>query len=177
MEITKDALHPVFVHANTFKIKYDPILKKNLVTNSLKELSYAKTAINNCPKESWFDDVKRYRCENLYYDFFFFPNLHLFSGDAGHSFGYSIYFPEDVDKTVVDYSYILRKKIKPNRIFPIVHFEAIKYGLLVYEEDIRMMEKVQRVLNNNLSENMHGAYEEDIKKFKKFLISVSNKEE
>jgi len=188
MEITKDSLHPVFVHANTFKIKYDP--KKMLFANSnknrnvnyeskvaVKELSYATNAPNNNPKETWFSDVKRYKNNDLYYDFFFFPNLHLFSGDAGHSFGYSIYFPEDVDKTIVDYSYILRKKIKPNRIFPIVHYEAIKYGLMVYEEDIKMMEKVQGILNKNYSESMHGVYEEDIKKFKKFLIFIAKNEE
>jgi phenylpropionate dioxygenase-like ring-hydroxylating dioxygenase large terminal subunit len=178
MEITKDEMHIPFVHSKTFKIKYEPTQSfnediENLPT--LKEMSYGITSKNNDPQEIWFKDVLRYKNDNLYYDFFFFPNLHLFSGDAGHSFGYSIYFPEDVDKTIVDYAYITRKKIKNNRIFNVVHAEAIKYGLKVYSEDIKMMENVQSGTSDIPGEQIQGMYEVSIVKFRKFIKNLIEK--
>jgi len=158
MDITKDSLHPRFVHRESFVFSGDKLddndyyeERKELIYNDLKNLSsfWKKNGDTNQKEEAWFKNVSRYGSEGAYYDLFIFPNFHMFSGDGGYSFGYTIYFPNSDNYTIADYAYTHGAKIKNDRTLHIVHQKAIGIGLKVFKEDIQMMENVSTSLKYN----------------------------
>lgn len=193
-EIVFDELHVPFVHANTFAklLKYEPNNKVGVVSSiddvqssgsdaghkdiwaSARELSFSIGTQNpNFKAETWHKDVDRYRGEDYYYDFYIFPNLHLISAAGGFAFSYCAYFPDDVDHTTVDYLFTTAKVKTFSHIIPVAHLESIRMGLTVYEEDVAMMEEVQRAVDPNFLPT-HGAYESHIRKWRHFFKEYSN---
>jgi phenylpropionate dioxygenase-like ring-hydroxylating dioxygenase large terminal subunit len=184
IEITMDEAHVPFVHSKTLN-KARPYSPPNyseikMVDEEkpflLKELSFkSEQKFEKIPKDKWHQDVDRYKDQDVYYDYYLFPNLHLASGDGGYSFWVENILPASISKTEIDIIFTTAKKIKSNRFFKIVHLEFMRHSLNLYNEDIAMMENVQTSsFNRPLSYN-HGKYEYRIKRWRKYFEQLNSK--
>jgi phenylpropionate dioxygenase-like ring-hydroxylating dioxygenase large terminal subunit len=178
MEITMDEAHVPFVHSKSLnKLRsYAPsdFSRIDIIDAdkpfTLKELSFKhETPHENAPNLEWHKDVERFKNNNSYYDFYFFPNLHLVCSDGGYSFSYENLYPNSFSQTNIFYAYMTCKKTKNNRFFKLAHLESMRYGLKVYNEDIAMMEIVQSNLSDKPVDHFSGKYEYRIKRWRKYF--------
>jgi phenylpropionate dioxygenase-like ring-hydroxylating dioxygenase large terminal subunit len=178
IEITMDEAHVPFVHSNSLNQlrPYIPSDFKNVnlvdadKPFSLKDLSFRhETPNENTPSLEWHKDVERFGKNNSYYDFYFFPNLHLVCSDGGFSFSYENLYPNSINQTDIFYAYMTSKKNKVNRYFKVAHLESMRYGLKVYNEDIAMMEIVQSNINDEPINHLSGKFEYRIKRWRKYF--------
>jgi phenylpropionate dioxygenase-like ring-hydroxylating dioxygenase large terminal subunit len=182
VEITMDEAHVPFVHSNSLNQlrPYIPSDFKNVnlvdadKPFSLKDLSFQhETPHENIPSLEWHKDIERYGKKNSYYDFYFFPSLHLACSDGGFSFSYENLYPNSTNQTDIFYAYMTSKKNKNNRHFKVAHLESMRYGLKVYNEDIAMMEIVQSNINNQPASHQNGKYEYRIKRWRKYFETLN----
>ena len=196
LEISLDPLHVPFVHKYTLlnirgfdsseivkQIEDDSLSRDVTGESFLSEvddpgasfMSPSFMVITKNPgikKEVWHEYVSRYGIEDVYYDLYIFPNLHFVSADGGHSFSYEAYFPQEMSSTIVDYVFTTAKKIKSDRVFSVVHLESLRIGLAVFEEDIVMMEAVGRNVGDKPLVSLHGRWESNVVRWRKFFQEV-----
>ncbi|MBU3633158.1 SRPBCC family protein [Polynucleobacter sp. AP-Feld-500C-C5] len=174
MEIVMDELHIPFVHPSTISTKkpFDPptfIEGEDLKFSHIKDLSYKSASLLPHVEETWHHMVEEYPAKGSYLDYYFFPNLHFMVPTGGHSFAYCALFPQEYDLTSIDYFYTTAKRKINNRIFSIVHSEAIGFGLRTFKEDIVMMENVQKSASSAILSGNYGKYEKRISAWRNYF--------
>jgi phenylpropionate dioxygenase-like ring-hydroxylating dioxygenase large terminal subunit len=127
----------------------------------LSDLSYESTAQFKLAPKAWHRDVSRFGSEDVYYNFFLYPNVNFIS-IGGYVFLVQQFNPVTPGKTEVDFSLMTARK---NRRIPAsaailwAHMSAEKE---VLNEDIRALEVLQASLHSGGVSANHGAYEKQL---------------
>jgi phenylpropionate dioxygenase-like ring-hydroxylating dioxygenase large terminal subunit len=173
VEITMDELHVPFVHNKTLaKLrKYTPsdfsANKSTINFKSSKDISFFNmTPLTTSVSHDWYPYVDRLGDKDVYYDLYIYPNLHVVCADGGYSFSYEAYFPDE-NGTNIDYLFSTAKIQRVSKVFPIVHYESLKYGLAVYKEDLEAVERMQSA--GNFPAPRYGAYECRIQAWREYF--------
>lgn len=120
----------------------------------------AVAAIPDRRRVPWHDKVDRWGGENdVYYDWLIYPNLHLSSGNSGHSFSIEHHAPVAPGRTDLELIWVMSRKKQP---FDDSHQALIAnmYGSKqIVGEDVAMLEAIQRGLHGEAPIPTHGAYE------------------
>jgi phenylpropionate dioxygenase-like ring-hydroxylating dioxygenase large terminal subunit len=174
IEITHDELHVPFVHSNTLnrKFKYKPkdysggdVGDSHASTiNCVKDLSQKFTDPWDVPAHEWHRLVEATFGGKVYLNWYFFPNLHMASADGGITFSYENLMPISASETLIEYFFATAKFKTKYLNKRSIHNEAIRIGIGVYMEDVKMMENISE--NQNLRKKYglnYGRYESNIK--------------
>jgi len=176
MEIVMDPLHIPFVHPSTISTKM-PFTPPPISTfpsqefeySSVSELSYKAATPLPHENENWHSMVESYPVKGSYLDYYFFPNLHFMVPTGGFSFAYCAQFPDQSNRTTINYFYTTAKRKIKHRIFQVVHSEAISFGLRTFLEDVAMMENVQKSADLYKLTGSYGGYDLHIKAWRNFF--------
>lgn len=165
-ENLRDANHVRYVHASTLfnyaEFEGLPDVHKiddNLVW--LSQLSYGgpDVEIPNLRKEEWHNHVERWDCENRYYNWILYPNIHFLSATCGYSFSLEHHNPISPTETEVSVYFLTAKKKAPYAESRAVLEGHMKDARIILDEDISVMEKIQSVVASAPSNAMPGSYE------------------
>jgi len=174
MEIVMDDLHIPFVHPNTISTKrpFEPpkfIHSESFKFSQIKNISYKTSTALPHVDETWHSMVDPFSAKGSYIDYYFFPNLHFMVPTGGYSFAYCAQFPKEDDSTLIEYLYTTAKRKFKNKIFTVVHSEAIGFGLRTFMEDVAMMENVQKSSKSSPLLGNYGNYENRIQAWRNFF--------
>lgn len=99
------------------------------------------------------------RIDDSYFNWLIFPNVHIASGNGGHSFVIEHHIPITPDRTDVEiYRFTARKK-QPYPTSSQVLLSEMHHSKLILSEDFGILEKVQSVLHTDAPIPTQGAYE------------------
>lgn len=177
-ENLRDLHHPRFVHPKTLakSISFKPQVNTEQAQESLSEITHtspsalrqemrrfsyggADAAIPDLKHFSWHDMVERWGCQDMYYNWLAFPNLHIASGNGGFSFTLEHHIPIAADRTDLEiYWFTSRKKI-PYASSSQVLLAQMHGSKSIVGEDIEIMEIVQAALHRDAPIPLQGAYE------------------
>lgn len=108
----------------------------------------------------WHDLVERWGHEDAYYNWLAYPNLHIASGNGGHSFTIEHHVPVAPGCTDLEvYRFSARKK-QAFAFSSAVLLEEMHGSKRVVGEDVDIMEKVQAALHADAPVPTQGAYED-----------------
>ena len=187
LEIIMDPLHAPFLHAQTLaKNRYAPTATNSpanirpfsppspdafhLAAEACDLSTYSSQEIKNFKQSPWFKDVSRYGALDHYYDWIFFPNLHIASASGGHSFLITHFSPISCGQTKIYQYFTTAKEISHNPYLASVRLESLREGIKTFEEDNTACENLHRnaVAYPN-EENIHGKYELAILRWRRWL--------
>jgi phenylpropionate dioxygenase-like ring-hydroxylating dioxygenase large terminal subunit len=170
----RDSLHPFFLHQRTLlkSIKFQlPGVAKNFPQSILllKHASYGgpDAPLNNYKNDAETKFVNKWPCQNRYYNYMIYPNLHIACPNNGESFIIENYIPISASKTNVEIYYVLTKNIFSSSEKSDYFSNAVEQSSKVYDEDFRVLEKIQSSYNgvkNNFKCNL-TTFDHMIKRF------------
>ncbi|MGU3629437.1 aromatic ring-hydroxylating oxygenase subunit alpha [Comamonas sp. C24C] len=177
-ENLRDANHPRFVHPKSLAkvVDFQPNVDERLLEESsqplqdcnntalrkeLSRLSYGgiDAMIENMHHFSWHDMVERWGDKNAYYNWLAYPNLHIASGNGGHSFTIEHHIPISPGCTDMEVYRFTAKKRQPFSFSSAVLLAEMHGSKQVVGEDIEVMEMVQSALHPEAPSPTQGAYE------------------
>ena len=177
-ENLRDANHPRFVHPKSLakSVNFIPSvnearhnescepmqeLSRAALQEDMRRFSYggADAPIPDMQHLSWHKLVERWGQENVYYNWLAFPNLHIASGNGGHSFTLEHHIPIAPGQTDLEiYRFTARKKL-PYAYSSQVLLSEMHGSKWVVGEDVAIMESVQAALHSEAPIPTQGAYE------------------
>lgn len=107
----------------------------------------------------WMDSVERWGDVDAYFNWLPFPNLHIASGNGGHSFTLEHHIPIAPGKTDLEIYFVTARKKKPYLASAQVLLASMHGSNLVLGEDVAQMEAIQSVLHESAPLPNQGAYE------------------
>ncbi|MBJ2144390.1 Rieske 2Fe-2S domain-containing protein [Delftia acidovorans] len=177
-ENLRDANHPRFVHPQSLAkvVDFRPSVDEALLQESsqglpdssasalrgeLRRFSYGgkDATIDNMQHFSWHALVERWGQEDAYYNWLAYPNLHIASGNGGHSFTIEHHVPVAPGCTDLEIYRFTAKKRQPFAFSNSVLLAEMHGSKLVVGEDIQIMEMVQSALHDAAPLPTQGAYE------------------
>jgi len=180
-ENLRDANHPRYVHAQTlarnvnFHASIDEAQHRRAVEvcsggssggrgaqmELLRTFSFggADTTLNELKPLEWHDVVERYGNLDHYYNWLAYPNLHIASGSGGYSFTIEQHNPVSPGVTELVVYWLTARKKRPYPAMPAVLHASLNGGFKVLEEDIKVMEMVQKALHFEAPLPRQGDYE------------------
>ena len=127
----------------------------------LQDLSYESRADFNVEKRPWHDSVERFGSEDVYYNFFLYPNVNFISV-AGHIFLIQQFNPLAPAETEIGFSLMTarkRRRIPASAALLWAHLCGEK---AVLDEDIVALEALQAGLHAGGHPARHGIYEKHL---------------
>lgn len=107
----------------------------------------------------WHSSVERWGDQDAYYNWLSIPNLHIASGNGGHSFTIEHHIPIAPDKTDLELYWITARKKQPIASSHQVLLANMHGSKQIVGEDVDMLEKIQTGLHLNAPIPNQGAYE------------------
>ena len=133
----------------------------------------AIAAIPDRRRVPWHGKVDRWGGENdVYYDWLIYPNLHLSSGNSGHSFSIEHHTPLAPGCTDLELIWVMSRKNQPfdDSYQALV---ANMYGSRqIVGEDVAMLEAIQAGLHNAAPLPMQGAYEHTNRRIQRWYTTL-----
>ena len=117
------------------------------------------TALKELKPYEWHGAVERFGSLDYYYNWLAYPNLHIASGSGGYSFTLEQHNPVAPGVTELTVYWLTAKKKRPYPAMPAVLLASIEVGYQVLEEDIKVMEMVQKNLHAEAPLPRQGDYE------------------
>ncbi len=180
-ENLRDANHPPFVHAQTLakSVDFHAVIdeaqhrrSENVCEGAasgdrtrqmelLRSFSFGgpDTALNELKPLEWHGAVDRFGNLDHYYNWLAYPNLHIASGSGGYSFTLEQHNPVAPGVTELVVYWLTAKKKRPYPAMAAVLQASLNGGFRVLEEDIRIMEMVQKNLHAGAPLPRQGDYE------------------
>jgi len=179
-ENLRDSLHPRFIHATSIykTVKFEATINEQELGNIklyLKSGSDNKTThykwlrsfsggglnepIENLSRYDWHSYVQRYGVDDWYLNWLMYPNLHIASGSAGHSFIIEHHIPTSAETTDLWVYYVTGKKKRKYLTSPAVLFAHLEGARKVLAEDISILEKVQGQIKKGSPLQNNGDFE------------------
>ncbi|MEZ0232282.1 MAG: aromatic ring-hydroxylating dioxygenase subunit alpha [Methylophilaceae bacterium] len=166
-----DYNHVAFVHPRTFR----PLLSTEVVPVSgevippindttLSSLSFATESSIKIEAQTWHTQVDRYKDTDSYYNFFIYPNVNFISL-GGLVFLIQQYDPVSPGKTNVIFSLMTASEKKKIPAMPAILWGHLKGEKRVLDEDIVLLEALQKNLYVDSQRAYHGAYETQLQRF------------
>lgn len=193
-ENLRDSNHPRYVHAQTlakyvdFQAAIDETehrraseIDKDVSIHgrarqmeSLRSFSVGgvDTALKELKPLEWHGVVERYGAIDYYYNWLAYPNLHIASGTGGYSFTLEQHNPVAPGVTELTVYWLTAKKKRPYPAMTAVLLASIEGGYRVLEEDIKVMEMVQKNLHAQASPPRQGDYEYQNKMVEKWYTDL-----
>jgi phenylpropionate dioxygenase-like ring-hydroxylating dioxygenase large terminal subunit len=127
-------------------------------------------------KVPWHDKVQPWGGEDRYYDWLAYPNLHIASGNAGHSFTVESYTPVAPDRTDLELIWVMARRKQD--------FETAEQALIwnmhgskqIVGEDIAMLEAIQAGLHIDAPVPVQGDYEAPNGAIERFYTTIMETE-
>lgn len=110
-------------------------------------------------KVPWHAMVQPWGGEDRYYDWQAYPNLHIASGNAGHSFTLECYTPVAPGRTDVELFWVMARKTQDFDFSAQALLANMHGSKKIVGEDIAMLEAIQHVLHGQAPMPHQGAYE------------------
>ena len=117
----------------------------------------------------WHGNVERWRAsatsgadprtDDANFNWLAYPNIHIASGDGGHSFTIEHHIPVAPDRTDVEVYYLTARKKQPYATSAQVLLSSMHAGQRILKEDYDILEGVQSVLHPSAPLPTQGAYE------------------
>lgn len=117
----------------------------------------------------WHGNVERWRASTLsgadprtddaYFNWLVYPNLHIASGDGGHSFTLEHHIPVAPGRTDVEIYYVTARKKHPYATSAQVLLSSMHAGQRILKEDYDILEQIQSVLHPDAPVPTQGSYE------------------
>ena len=112
------------------------------------------------PREPWMDMVERWGdTDGGYLNWQLYPNLHMATGNGGHSFTIENYLPVAPGRTDVEILFVTGRKKKNYAASSKVLLENMHFSKRILGEDFGMLEKIQADLHEGAPVPTQGAYE------------------
>ena len=171
----RDSLHPFFIHKDTLlnAICFEkPGIAKDIPETFLF-LEHASYGGPDVALKEVFEDkrfINKWPCEQRYYNYFIYPNLHIACADNGKSFVIENYIPTSPSTTTIEVYYSLTENslnnTEKNELFMNLHCSASK----IYNEDFTILENIQTnytftIFKEKLISHKHTHYDLMIKRF------------
>lgn len=168
--------HVPFVHSSSFAplmqrlrngaqaaAKAPPPAPDSEVGDDLRDLSYEARAPFDFRHWPWHDSVERFVSDSIYFNFFIYPNVN-FICMAGVIFLTQQFNPVAPDKTNVRLTMATAKRRQRLPAAPAILWGHMKSEKRVIDEDIRILEGLQRNLAAGGGETVHGSYESPLRR-------------
>ncbi len=117
----------------------------------------------------WHNHIERWRAshrsgaapqtDDAYFNWLAFPNLHIASGDGGHTFTIEHHIPIAPDRTDIEVYYMSARKKQKYAASTQVLLTAMHAGQAILKEDFDILEQVQDALHLQAPLPVQGAYE------------------
>jgi|SRR5450830_1498392 len=165
-----DYNHVAFVHPRSFK----PLLSSAVTSvatevtppisdTSLSTLSFATESAIKIESQPWHTLVERYKDSDSYYNFFIYPNVNFISL-GGLVFLIQQYEPISPGKTNVIFSLMTAHEKQKISAMPAILWGHLKGEKRVLDEDIVLLEALQKSLHAGSQRAYHGAYESQLQR-------------
>jgi phenylpropionate dioxygenase-like ring-hydroxylating dioxygenase large terminal subunit len=167
-----DYNHVPFVHASTFA-RMIPALRPELggtverslpppsdfeISGEIRDLSYETQSAFDFPSWPWHDRVERFSDTSTYYNFFIYPNVNFISL-AATTFLTQQFSPVSAGETEISLTMTIARKRKRLPALPAILWSHLKSEKRVIDEDIAVLEALQRGLFDDGLPAVHGSCE------------------
>lgn len=167
-----DFNHIPFIHASSFArllptLKPDPASPPqrcappppdDALGGDLRDLSFTAEAPFEFRHWPWHDNVERFSSEAKYFNFYLYPNVNL-TAIAGVFFPIQQFDPVAPDRTEYTMWILTGRQKRPDPATPAILWSQAKGEKAVIDEDIAVLEALQRGLGAGAPPAFHGAYE------------------
>jgi phenylpropionate dioxygenase-like ring-hydroxylating dioxygenase large terminal subunit len=167
-----DFNHIPYIHAQSFAkllpaIKPDPSRPPARIGpppadtklgSDLRDLSFAAEAPFEFRHWPWHDNVERFSDEARYFNFYLYPNVNL-TAIAGVFFPIQQFNPVATDCTDYTMWLMTGRQKRPNPATPAILWSQAKGEKSVIDEDVRVLEAMQRGFGQGSHPAFHGSYE------------------
>ena len=165
-ENLRDPIHVPFLHPTSlskltqFGTGEIPV-RMNVAIATLRSLSYGgpDATIPNPIMSPWHASVNKWNCEQAYYNWLMYPNLHAVTATCGHSFSIEYHEPLSATETAVHVYFMTACKKDPSWDASHVLDEHYEGSAVILGEDYEALEKLQRGLDRTDGAPNLGAYE------------------
>lgn len=110
--------------------------------------------------------------DDAYFNWLAFPNLHIASGDGGHSFVIEHHIPVSPDRTDLEIWRFTARKTRRYQWSSQVLLSGMHHGKLIVGEDVDILEKVQSALHVEAPIPRQGAYESTNRLIERWYATV-----
>ena len=127
----------------------------------LRDLSFESKAQFDVPKRPWHDSVERFGSDEIYYNFFLYPNVNFISV-AGRIFLIQQFNPVAPDETEIGFSLMTARRLKRIPAASALLWAHLCGEKTVLDEDIVALEALQASLHGKGRRANHGTYEKQL---------------
>ncbi len=171
-----DSNHVPFVHSGSFakllpKRRPDPVQSaaRNArtppdsgLTTDLRDMSFTAETSIEFRHWPWHDNVERFSNEAKYFNYFIYPNVN-FTSIAGVFFPIQQFNPGAPERTDYSMWVLTGLQKQPNPATPAILWAQAKGEKSVIDEDIVVLEALQRGLGHGASPAFQGTYETQLR--------------
>jgi len=172
-----DFNHIAFIHAGSFArllptLKPDPTRPPapigppppdDALGGDLRDLSFTAEAPFEFRHWPWHDNVERFSDEAKYFNFYVYPNVNL-TAIAGVFFPIQQFEPAAPDRTAYTMWVLTGRQKRRDPATPAILWSQAKGEKAVIDEDIVVLEAMQRGLGHGAQPAYHGAYESQLRR-------------
>jgi hypothetical protein len=183
--------HVSFVHSSTFAPLMPSLrassakpderaptpVEDSDVHASLRDLSYESAAPFEFRHWPWHDLIDRFVDQNQYFNFFIYPNVNFISM-AGVIFLVQQFNPRAADLSRITLTMSTGRKKARIAATPAILWGHMKSEKRVIDEDIRVLEGLQRSMSSGFQSVVHGHHEHQLRRVAKVyddLMAQSDK--
>jgi len=132
----------------------------------------AEGVFKNVRSFDWQSHVDRWGNQDSYFNWLVYPNLHISSGDGGHSFSIEHHVPVSPGRTDMEIYWMTARKRAPYAFSSAVLTTMMHGSKLVVGEDIQIMEEVQAALHADAPVARQGDYEGFNKLVERWYVDI-----
>ena len=156
------------LRAKTAKVddRAPPPVKDAEVEDDLRSLSYEAVSPFTFRHWRWHDLIDRFVDESLYFNFFIFPNINFISM-AGVIFLVQQFVPRAPDQSRITLTMTTGRKKSRIAATPAILWGHMKSEKRVIDEDIRVLEGLQRGMQADTNPAVHGHHEYALRRIAK----------
>ena len=149
----------------------EPPVPDEAIGDDLRDLSYEVAAPFEFRPWPWHGLVDRFCVDELYFNFFLYPNVNFISM-AGAIFLTQQFMPAAPDRTEVRLTMCTARKKAKLPALPAILWAHLRSEKHVIDEDIRVLEGLQRGLAEGNTPVFHGAYESKLRSIAKVYLKL-----
>jgi phenylpropionate dioxygenase-like ring-hydroxylating dioxygenase large terminal subunit len=137
----------------------------------IRDLSYETRTEFDLKHWPWHDAVERFTQDSAYHNFFIYPSVNFITL-GGTTFLAQQFCPLAADKTEVRLTMASGRKKKRIPAMPAILWGHMKAEKAVIDEDIVMLEGLQKNLQNDEQSAFHGTYETRLRTIAKTYLRL-----
>lgn len=178
-----DFNHIPFIHSQSFAkllptLKPDPSRPPARIAppppdaklgTDLRDLSFTAEAPFEFRPWPWHDNVERFSHESKYFNFYLYPNVNL-TAIAGVFFPIQQFDAAAPDRTAYTMWLMTGRQKQPNPATPAILWSQAKGEKAVIDEDVRVLEAMQRGLGHAARPAFHGSYETHLRSMARIYL-------